>query len=61
MAALVVANYNGFLIDPERMSQAEKLVLLGLVVAFFWSIIENGFQSGTSGPNRYGADPLAGR
>lgn len=58
MAALVIANYFGFLLDPEHMSAGEKLVLLGLVVAFFWSIFENGFQAGTSGPNRHGADPL---
>ena len=59
MGALVVANYHGFLLDPDQMNQGEKLVLLGLVVAFFWSIIENGFHAGTSGPNRYGSNPLA--
>lgn len=61
MGVLVVANYHGFLLDPDQMNQGEKLVLLGLVVAFFWSIIENGFHAGTSGPNRYGSNPLAGR
>ncbi len=61
MAALVVANYNGLLLDPEVMSPAEKLVLLGLVIAFFWSIVENGFHAGTSGANRYGPDPVGGQ
>lgn len=59
MAMLVIANYNGLLLDPERMGGGERAILLVLVVAFFWSIVENGFQKGTAGDNTYGPDPLA--
>jgi uncharacterized membrane protein YhaH (DUF805 family) len=59
MAMLVIANYNGLLLDPERMGAGERAILLGLLVAFFWSIVENGFQKGTEGDNDFGPDPLA--
>ena len=61
MVAMVVANYFGLLLHPDQMSPLEKLVMVGLVVAFLWSIIENGFNVGTTGANRYGPDPLFGR
>jgi uncharacterized membrane protein YhaH (DUF805 family) len=61
MALLGVGNYFGFLLDPDHMDPAEKLVLVGLVVAFLWSLIENGFHRGTPGPNQYGPDPLERR
>jgi uncharacterized membrane protein YhaH (DUF805 family) len=59
MAMLVIANYFGLLLDPERMGAGERAILLGLLVAFFWSIVENGFQKGTEGDNDFGPDPLA--
>jgi uncharacterized membrane protein YhaH (DUF805 family) len=59
MAGLVIANHNGYLLDPDRMSPAEKLLLVALVIGFVWSMIENGFMRGTDGPNRYGPDPLS--
>jgi uncharacterized membrane protein YhaH (DUF805 family) len=36
-------------------------VLLNLlpVVGWLWAIVDNGFLRGTSGPNRFGDDPLA--
>jgi uncharacterized membrane protein YhaH (DUF805 family) len=36
-------------------------VLLNLVpvIGWLWALIDNGFLRGTSGPNRYGEDPLA--
>ena len=37
-------------------------VLLNLlpVIGWLWALVDNGFVRGTRGPNRYGADPLAG-
>jgi uncharacterized membrane protein YhaH (DUF805 family) len=36
-------------------------VLLNLlpVIGWLWALIDNGFLRGTSGPNRFGEDPLA--
>jgi uncharacterized membrane protein YhaH (DUF805 family) len=36
------------------------LVVLIPVVGWLWSLVDNGFMRGTAGPNRFGADPLAG-
>lgn len=58
MTAFVIANYFGYLLDPERMNPGEKLVMVTAAVSFLWAFFENGFQRGTDGPNRYGADPL---
>lgn len=58
MVVFVVANYFGYLLDADRMSVLEKLVMVVAAVGFLWSLIENGFQRGTEGPNRYGGDPL---
>lgn len=30
------------------------------VIGWIWSLVENGFLKGTSGPNNYGPDPLQG-
>lgn len=61
MAAFVIANYNGYLLDVDRMDPVEKILMVSVVVGFMWALIENGFQRGTPGPNKYGADPLAGQ
>lgn len=61
MAALVLANYHGMLLDPDRMNPIEKLALVVFVVAFIWALIENGFQRGTEGHNGFGPDPLQTR
>lgn len=61
MAGFVIANYNGFLLDPDRMAITEKLVMVSCGVAFMWALVENGFQRGTQGSNRYGSDPLDGQ
>lgn len=58
MTAFVVANYFGFLLDPDRMAPLERTVMVVAAVSFLWALIENGFQRGTPGPNRYGPDPL---
>jgi uncharacterized membrane protein YhaH (DUF805 family) len=55
MVAFVVANYHGLLLDPDTMGPAEKLVMVMAAIAFLWALIENGFQRGTPGPNRFGA------
>lgn len=59
MVAFVVANYFGYMLDSDRMSVPEKLVMVTAAVAFLWALVENGFQRGTDGPNRYGPDPVA--
>lgn len=61
MAAFVVANYNGYLLDSDRMDPVEKFVMVSCAVGFLWALLENGFQRGTAGPNRYGGDPLPAR
>jgi uncharacterized membrane protein YhaH (DUF805 family) len=58
MAAFVIANYHGYFLDPDGMAPVERLLMASAAVAFLWALFENGFQKGTSGPNRYGADPL---
>lgn len=58
MAAFVVANYYGYLLDPDVMDPVEKLVMVAAAIGFLWALFENGFQRGTYGDNRYGADPL---
>jgi len=61
MAAFVVANYHGYLLDPDRMGMSEKLIMVSAGVGFIWALVENGFQRGTPGANRYGSDPLEGQ
>ncbi len=58
MAAFVVANYNGYLLDPDAMGPVEKLVMVVAAIGFLWAFVENGFQRGTAGPNPHGPDPL---
>lgn len=38
-------------------------ILIGLVpiIGGIWTLVENGFLSGTPGPNRFGPDPLGGQ
>lgn len=60
MAGMIVANHQGYLLDADALSPAEKLPFSVLVVFFVWALIENGFYRGTIGPNRYGPDPLGG-
>lgn len=58
MAAIVAADHVGLLLDPDDLTLPGK-TLFGLVLAFVaWSLIDNGFNKGTPGPNRYGPDPL---
>lgn len=58
MALLIIANHFGLLLDPETMGAGEKLVFASLLIFFMWSFIDNGCFRGTTGPNRYGPDPL---
>lgn len=62
--AVVIAAITGVL--PTSMPAAGAAITLpGLVIAlawiviFAWTVIELGILRGTSGANRYGADPLA--
>ena len=38
----------------------QALLNLLPVIGWLWALVDNGFVRGTRGPNRYGADPLAG-
>ena len=58
MTAFVVANYYGYLLDPDVMQPIEKLIMVVAAIGFLWALFENGFQRGTHGDNRHGADPL---
>ena len=58
MSAFVVANYYGYLLDPDVMDPVEKLIMVAAAIGFLWALVENGFQRGTNGVNRYGSDPL---
>ena len=58
MAVFLIANYMGFLLDPDRMEIVEKLIMVTVGIAFIWALVENGFQRGTPGANAYGPDPL---
>ena len=43
--------------DPAAQGGAALLALLGLPFSI-WALVELGFLKGTSGPNKYGDDPL---
>lgn len=58
MTAFVIANHYGYLLDPDVMGPAEKLIMVTAAIGFLWALFENGFQRGTPGGNRHGADPL---
>ena len=58
MILILIANYHGMMLDSDRMSGGEKLVMATAAVALTWALVENGFRAGTSGPNRYGDSPL---
>ena len=44
--------------DPFRLSTAEYVLLVPLLVVTLWIFFDNGFLRGSKGPNRYGPDPL---
>jgi uncharacterized membrane protein YhaH (DUF805 family) len=56
---LVIANYFGLLLDPDRMAPPEAFAFGTIMLFFLWTLADNGFFKGTNGPNRYGPDPLA--
>jgi uncharacterized membrane protein YhaH (DUF805 family) len=56
---LIIANYFGLLLDPDRMTPPESFVFGSLMLFFLWTLVDNGFFKGSDGPNRYGPDPLA--
>jgi uncharacterized membrane protein YhaH (DUF805 family) len=56
---LIIANYFGLLLDPDRMTPPESFVFGALMLFFLWTLVDNGFFKGSDGPNRYGPDPLA--
>jgi uncharacterized membrane protein YhaH (DUF805 family) len=56
--------YPGIALSGKRWHDRNKSawwILIGIipVIGWLWSLIETGFLRGTSGANRFGADPLA--
>jgi uncharacterized membrane protein YhaH (DUF805 family) len=56
----------GLAVSVKRWHDRDKSgwwVLLNLVpvIGWLWALIDNGFLRGTTGPNRFGEDPLAQR
>ncbi len=54
----------GIAISGKRWHDRDKSawwILIGLlpIVGTIWSLVENGFLRGTTGPNRFGPDPLS--
>lgn len=49
----------GYLHDPLFYSKAEMAITAVFLLIALVVFIDNGFLKGTSGPNRYGPDPLA--
>ena len=56
--ALLTAGPHFGLFDPERPGTIETAVTIIFALAFLFAFIDNGFLRGSSGPNRYGPDPL---
>lgn len=57
--------YPSIALSAKRWHDRDKsawwiLIALVPVIGWIWAIVENGFLVGTSGPNRFGADPLGG-
>lgn len=53
----------GIALSVKRWHDRDKsgwwyLILFVPVIGGIWMIVENGFLSGTAGPNRFGPDPL---
>jgi uncharacterized membrane protein YhaH (DUF805 family) len=57
-AVYVIANWAGLFLDPDTMPPAERSAFVLFLVAFVATIVDNGFFRGTTGPNRYGPDPI---
>ena len=60
----VVLIYPSFIVAIKRWHDRDKsgwwcLIALVPVIGGLWFLIECGFLQGSSGPNRFGADPLA--
>jgi len=56
--AQVVTQYLGVMVDPLNYSTLEWAIITPFALFALWILIENGFRKGTTGPNRYGPDPL---
>jgi len=64
--ALLPIVWPAFAVTIKRWHDRNKsgwwvLINLVPVVGELWSLIENGFLKGTTGENRFGSDPLAGK
>ena len=59
-AILIVANQFGYLIlwEPDRWSAIEKAFLWTAFPVVLLAFADSAFLKGTTGPNRYGPDPL---
>ena len=62
----LVLIYPGVIVQIKRWHDRDKsgwwcLINLIPVIGWIWSIVECGFLTGTSGANRFGADPLGAK
>lgn len=60
----IILIYPSIALSAKRWHDRDKsawwiLINLVPIIGWIWSLVETGFLVGTSGPNRYGADPLA--
>ena len=58
-ALLTLAPHFGLLIPGQHWTIPELAAIFVLWPAFLFAFVDNGLLLGTSGPNRYGPDPLA--
>lgn len=64
LGVTVVTLWVSLAADVKRFHDRDKsgwwvLILVVPAIGFVWYLIECGFLRGTTGPNRFGADPLA--
>lgn len=54
---MVMAEQNGFLLDPEVATAPDYALFSVVALVFLAAMLDNGLSRGTPGPNRYGPDP----
>jgi uncharacterized membrane protein YhaH (DUF805 family) len=59
IALFIAAPYFGYLVDLGQYSALEHAVFWPLCALSLFALIDNGLLPGTTGPNRFGPDPIA--
>ena len=55
---VIVADPFGYLMEPNRVGMIEKAFIWSMFLVVLLAFADNAFLKGTTGPNRYGPDPL---